>query len=533
MLNPSPTFDVLIFTNLLLDSLTRNLGGATSEISILSNFTEDKTDDIERLIESNQISLEDKLSGLQIALTKRKSPNDSFDKIIQKLSTCDDLIIRVCEDANLKYFNALTDNGNRKLTPDQISKIKENSIFNRDFAVRNLDFFKSMVQAGLEKSLKAGDKNGRTALHEACAKDDLNYAKALIQAGGEELLKVKDNDGRTALYYACIKENLLIAIELIESGGEDLLNSQNINGRTVLHEACAKESLIFVETLIRIGRKELLKVKDKDGRTALHYACIIGNFDLADNLIEAGGEELLKVQDNDGRTALHYACIIGNFDLANKLIEVGGKDLLNTKDKDGKTAFHYACSNSNLIYKRIEFINKLIENPDLEFCKDFQDIPYNASDYITNQILAIENFVLLKIFKNKTTEKTNKFYYSGNGMAQNLQVMTFLHLSEPNEDLSEDEDLSKIDPKPNEKLRKFKRLTRVLDPATREIILKYPIDEKLIETEIKLIDELNQIRTKLINKEKERDFTLAGEPRNNPSSETSQVSCFSRLKIFR
>ena len=315
--SPPPIFDVLPL-NTLFNSFVSALEAvnlitgvqAIFKKSHLSHFEEGDADFIEGL-DADAISTEDKLSGLQIALTKKKSPNDSFDKIIRKLSTCDDLIIRVCEDANLEYFNALTDNGNRKLTPDQISKIinhkdsNERSIFNRDFAVNNLDFFKSMVQAGLEKSLKAGDKNGRTALHEACAKDDLYYAKALIQAGGEELLKVKDNDGRTALHYACIKGNLDLTKALIQAGGKDLLNA-----------------------------------KDENENTALHYACIKGNFLIAKELIEAGGEELLNAQDKNGRTALHEACAKEELNFAKALIEAGGKDLFNTKDKDGRTALH-------------------------------------------------------------------------------------------------------------------------------------------------------------------------------------------------
>ncbi len=544
--SPQPIFNPLFVPTILLNSFESALEAVylitdakvISEKTVLSHFEEGNADFIEGL-DTDAISIEDKLSGLQIALTKRQSTNDSFDKIIQKLSTFDDLIIRVCEDKNLEHFNALTDNGNRKLTPDQISKIIDRKdsegrqIFNSNFIKKNSDFFKAMVNAGMQNSLTVKDDD-KTVLHKAIIDQDLDLANVLIQAGGKDLLNSQDKDGRTALHYACIKGNFNLAEALIRAGGKELLNAQDKNGRTALHEACAKEDLNFAKALI-----------------------------------EARGKDLLNSQDKDGKTALHYACLKGNFNLADKLIEAGGKELLNAKDKDGRTALHNACSNSDLINKRIEFINKLIENPDLEFCKDSQDIPYNASDHIKNQILAVENIVLLKIFQTKTTETTTKFYFSGMGLAENLQAMTFLYSSAPKEVLSgpaPDADLSgpalalatRNDPKPRKSfminfksclpsfiggnsskidpqskvIKNITALTSILDPDSKKLILKYPIDDKLIKQEKELIDQLKQLQTKLIKKEKgeEKYRSLA---QKKPSPKTKPVSCWSMLSSAR
>jgi hypothetical protein len=134
------------------------------------------------------------------------------------------------------------------------------------------------------------------------------------------------------------------------------------------------------------------------------------NFSLLSNSdisVKIRGE--ITINRAGGQTGLKK--IKENFDLADKLIEAGGKKLLNSKDKNGRTALHDVCSDCSLIYKRIEFINKLIENPDLEFCKDSQVIPYNASDHITNQILVVENIVISKIYEIKTKEGVKNLYF--------------------------------------------------------------------------------------------------------------------------
>ena len=303
---------------------------------------------------------------------------------------------------------------------------------------------------------------------------------------------------------------------MIKAGGKDLLNAEDKDGRTALHYACIKENLDLADKLIEAGGKELLKIQDNDGRTALHDVCFKGNFDLADKLIKAGGEELLNAQDKDGKTALHYACIKENFDLADKLIEAGGKKLLNSKDKNGRTALHDVCSDCSLIYKRIEFINKLIENPDLEFCKDSGNIPYNASDHITNQILVVENIVISKIFEKKTEEKVTRLYFSGIGMGENLQVMSILYDFKSSKDSPE-----------------IKKQIRDLDRPSRELIFKYPIDKELIEEETKLINELKQIRTKLIKKEKGEDLATTQESKQKPSYKPKPVSFWSMFSCFK
>jgi hypothetical protein len=80
---------------------------------------------------------------------------------------------------------------------------------------------------------------------------------------------------------------------------------------------------------------------------------------------------------------------------------------------------------------------------------------------------------------------------------------------------------------------KITKRIRGLDQRPREIIFKYPIDQELIEKETKLIAELKQIRTKLINKEKGIDSASITKSKNNPSSKTRPVICWSVLSLFR
>ena len=109
---------------------------------------------------------------------------------------------------------------------------------------------------------------------------------------------------------------------------------------------------------------------------------------------------------------------------------------------------------------------------------------------------------------------TTKFYFSGVGLGENPLVMTILCAKS-------DKDSPEII-----------NLIRRLDQPSKKLIFKYPIDSKLIENETKLIDELKQIRTKLINKEKgeEKGGNLA---QKKPSPQTKPVSCWSVLSLFR
>ena len=123
-------------------------------------------------------------------------------------------------------------------------------------------------------------------------------------------------------------------------------------------------------------------------------------------------------------------------------------------------------------------------------------------------------------------ETTIKFYF-GMGLDENLQAMTFLFSSAPKEISSgsaPDADLSgtalelatrndpqprkkfmtnfkscvssfiggnssKIDPQPKE-IKNITALTSIFDPASKKLILKYPIDDNLIGQEKELIDQL-------------------------------------------
>jgi hypothetical protein len=152
----------------------------------------------------------------------------------------------------------------------------------------------------------------------------------------------------------------------------------------------------------------------------------------------------------------------------------------------------------------------------LEFCKDSQIIPYNASDHITNQILVVENIVISKIYEIKTKEGVENLYFGGPALRQNLQVMSILNDFKSGKDSPE-----------------IKSQIRHLDRPSRELIFKYPIDEKSIETETNLINELKQIRTKLIKKEKGEDLATTQESKQKPSYKPKPFSCWSIFSCFK
>lgn len=112
-------------------------------------------------------------------------------------------------------------------------------------------------------NLNAVGDDGRTALQNAVAANDLARSERLLAVGADP--NAVDATGWTALHYAASPE----AVKLLIARGARM-NSRSGSGYTPLHAAAILNRHLVIAELLRNGADRSLK--DKWGRTALHHA---------------------------------------------------------------------------------------------------------------------------------------------------------------------------------------------------------------------------------------------------------------------
>ncbi len=154
---------------------------------------------------------------------------------------------------------------------------------------------------------------GETALHRTSYQGMLKVVEELIEKGANA--NKQDKDGHTALIQACINEHTHVALALLER--EDInVDLVNKYGHTALQWASFKGMLEVVEKLIEKGAD--VNKQNKDGYTALIMACDRGMLVVVEKLIEKGAD--VNVQDAYGNTALLAACRKEHTDVALALL---------------------------------------------------------------------------------------------------------------------------------------------------------------------------------------------------------------------
>ena len=195
------------------------------------------------------------------------------------------------------------------------------------------------------------DKNGRTALHEAAAAGSGHAVEELLD-GGANIWEV-DKNGRTALHEAAAAGSENAVKELLDRGAnirargiafqrifdeETYIRAVDNNGRTALHEAAAAGSGDAIKGLLRWGA--IIRAVDKNGRTALHEAAAAGSGDAVKELRGRGA--IIRAVDKIGRTALHEAAAAGSGDAVKELLDRGAN--IRAVDRNGRTALHGAAA---------------------------------------------------------------------------------------------------------------------------------------------------------------------------------------------
>lgn len=163
--------------------------------------------------------------------------------------------------------------------------------------------------------------------------------------------------GNTSLHHAVgvyrklnkFKPSLDVAevVDSLVKHGADL-NAQNHNGFTPLHVACSQQAL---EACLKHADDHSFMITDKRGRNFWHLLFLLRTEDeletaLSMQLVTDISVGKFKVDDS-GRTPLHYACKrTGGWTEYNEFINTLVNEP-NIQDKFGRTALHYAATVGN------------------------------------------------------------------------------------------------------------------------------------------------------------------------------------------
>ncbi|XP_042235689.1 serine/threonine-protein phosphatase 6 regulatory ankyrin repeat subunit C-like isoform X2 [Homarus americanus] len=207
----------------------------------------------------------------------------------------------------------------------------------------SLDILKLLLQPLIDnpwegrRSLKMGDKEGRTLLH-LSAKSSLREATELLLSAGAEV-NITDHSGNTPMHAAILarqrgKERVCWSLlELLLDAGGDMAPP---DGTPLLHAAASVNCLECIRLLLARGAS--VDSQDPGGHTPLHIAVENDQLEATNFLIDAGAN--VEAQDTrHHHRALHHAILVDSPRLVERLIEVGADK--GVTDRNGLTLFQF------------------------------------------------------------------------------------------------------------------------------------------------------------------------------------------------
>ena len=263
-----------------------------------------------------------------------------------------------------------------------------------------LDYQKKEV---LDIRIDQQDRNGRTALYEACTRKQPAIARMLLDAGADYLIPEKDNTtplqrscfngmfavvsaivvkashelersdflvylntqhrstGNTALI-DCTSQNRLSCLNLLLDHGADYKISGN-GDCTILHMASRHDNSAIMAAIVGKASRDLdhqqflnfLNTRHSSGKTALVDCAERGRVEAAKILLQNGAD--YQIAGHAGRTPLAWACTGGHAEVV-KLILKHAKshssegsplsDCINKANKDGWTPLMHAAFRNHL-----------------------------------------------------------------------------------------------------------------------------------------------------------------------------------------
>ncbi|XP_073004727.1 protein ACCELERATED CELL DEATH 6-like isoform X2 [Typha latifolia] len=203
---------------------------------------------------------------------------------------------------------------------------------------------------GVDTALRARNRDGRTALHEAAQNGHVDVAVELMSAD-PGLADMVDHAGISPSYLATMAESLafLRILQSFTSKAPFPISYAGPNGQTALHAATFLQNSETANELLK-WNQILAKISDESGSTPLHYAASAKNDKMCPDL-----DELL---DNKGRNLLHTAveykstAIVRYVCGRSELVK-----LMNARDFEGNTPLHLAVRSGDQ-----EIVSLLIRN---------------------------------------------------------------------------------------------------------------------------------------------------------------------------
>ncbi|XP_049819373.1 transient receptor potential cation channel subfamily A member 1 [Aethina tumida] len=241
----------------------------------------------------------------------------------------------------------------------------------------NLEIFQRLYFADTTR-LTIKDPRGRTAAHQAAARNRVNILQFILAHGGD--LNDQDNAGNTPLHIAVEHSALDVVDYLLQMDVRtDILNEKK---QAPIHLATELDKVSVLEVMGRHKEKIEIQLGGEHGRTALHIAAIYDHEDCAKILISEFGaspkkpcnngyypvheaaknassktlevflqwgesrgcsrEEMISFYDSEGNVPLHSAVHGGDIKAVELCLRSGAK--ISTQQHDLSTPVHLACA---------------------------------------------------------------------------------------------------------------------------------------------------------------------------------------------
>ncbi|KAG9410813.1 hypothetical protein AC1031_018835 [Aphanomyces cochlioides] len=206
----------------------------------------------------------------------------------------------------------------------------------------NLQLLKFVMSRAPSIRLNAVDNKGFSALHHACAKNQVEICDYLVALASDQqvVLNTASYGGMFPLHVLAILGHVECACAL-QQGPCDV-NVRDAEGRTPLHLAIASNHSAFVTFLLEMGADP--SAKDALSRTPLHFSmeCKLG-LEMVSSLRKFKVD--LNATDERGDTALHWAAMAGRQKLVNHLVNLGADTSI--QNTDWETPAQLAAANGH------------------------------------------------------------------------------------------------------------------------------------------------------------------------------------------
>lgn len=188
------------------------------------------------------------------------------------------------------------------------------------------------------------DKDGRTALGQAMAREQRSVCATLVRAGAE-VANSQDRHGATFLHWAAARDERLLKDALAAtrpvSEDDDMqvplvdVNQLNAEGSPALHLATpACRALLLQHACIKVD------LADARGRTALAVASMTSDVAAVQDLLAHNADPTRA--DHEGWTPLHHSCAVGAGEIVREFLWSGGAQW-DAETQDGLQPLHLAA----------------------------------------------------------------------------------------------------------------------------------------------------------------------------------------------